>query len=62
MGNLLSLGKAQRHCLINEEIKMDVTTITDLIVLAVAAAGTLGLAVLGLVAGIKNWKRLRSAS
>jgi len=62
MGNLLSLGKAQGHCLINEEIKMDVTSITDLIVLAVAAAGTLGLAVLGFVAGIKNWKRLRSAS
>jgi|GEM_PF-2435921 len=41
---------------------MDVTSITDLIVLAVAAAGTLGLAVLGFVAGIKNWKRLRSAS
>jgi len=41
---------------------MDVTSVTDLITLGVAAAATLGLAILVFTAGIKNWKRLRSAS
>jgi len=41
---------------------MAVTDVTDLIALGVTAAATLGLAVLVFTAGIKNWKRLRSAS
>jgi len=41
---------------------MDISSIETVIGLGVAAAATLGLAVLAFTAGLKMWKRLRGAS